>query len=1044
MNRAFGLLAALLLGVGVLAGPGAGQEQQMPPCVEDGGGKCDVAVSNVVATADDDVVVVTASVANVGANDAENVEVSASAPDDWSAPKPVVFASLPLKALPQTVRFEFSIPDSARDESATFTVRATEFEDEIETDNNSASDEVEIPPATPTTTETTTKTTTATEPELPDLQLRADAALGVDRSTMIVTAIVQNIGSAKAARAEVHADAAGWGEQIEFVRALAPKGDGDDVQLTFPIPDDRRGKSVSFEVEVEPVPREESFGNNSAKTLEVSVPLVQRPERKPDLTVDASAHLAGDQVLVSALVANAGNARSKATLLVVEAPGWGEKARPVPALLAGDGVPRTFTFAIPERERGRAVRFRALVQPVADEEATKNNEKRTEGLDIPPAEPPPDDGVSPWLIVGVVAAALGLLVLAGALAWRARPRRPRATYRGGDAGPLATFERPVRTGFAPYGQPDTPVPEDVPLAPGEPYYFWLEVGPPAVATPPGRSQLTVALFPLDGNLSIPPGADTAELVVGAEGPGRILRQPGDAPVPRSALADRRLFFPVRVGTAGQARLRCSLYHDHVLVQTRLVASPVDGQPPHGGRAAARSTVRDYTLAPQLAPTHLQRLGTHRLSIFINEARDGTHDFYFLGEQEFKSQSSVPASALQDLVEMARGALRQAAWGDRDPWAEGKRYRYGDPDAEPLAPDLARLALNGYRFYDAVINRIAGGPNEARELAALMRSPGLVQVASKEAPTQLLPAALLYDHPLDTTLQLDGYRPCPSFLAALDSAGPLEETECFLGRCPSRGDLETVCPSGFWGYRHALGMPVSVGEAPDTPAEIAYRRGPSLVVAVSTDPAFVLRVAHEQALRGLLDGLIWSYAATRADALNLLKATKAEIVYFYCHGGLSNGVPYIQVGPLEERGITRDLIRASEIEWDDPRPLVFINGCHTTALEPEQAIDFVSGLVENAHAAGVIGTEITVFEPLASAFAEGCLRRFLEGKPIGEAVRNARLALLKAGNPLGLAYIPFALASLRLHERRDVVDAATAVTVGGAHSASATAAEAAGS
>ena len=68
---------------------------------------------------------------------------------------------------------------------------------------------------------------------------------------------------------------------------------------------------------------------------------------------------------------------------------------------------------------------------------------------------------------------------------------------------------------------------------------------------------------------------------------------------------------------------------------------------------------------------------------------------------------------------------------------------------------------------------------------------------------------------------------------------------------------------------------------------------------------------------------------------------------------------------------------------------------------------------------MIGTEITIFEPLAVKFAEECLQRFLgappykEGMPIGEAVRGARLELLRLGNPLGLVYIPFVMASLRM-------------------------------
>lgn len=65
------------------------------------------------------------------------------------------------------------------------------------------------------------------------------------------------------------------------------------------------------------------------------------------------------------------------------------------------------------------------------------------------------------------------------------------------------------------------------------------------------------------------------------------------------------------------------------------------------------------------------------------------------------------------------------------------------------------------------------------------------------------------------------------------------------------------------------------------------------------------------------------------------------------------------------------------------------------------------------ASGVVGTDITVFEPLASAFAERCLARFLAGEPLGRAVRLARLGLLQEGNPLALTYVPFALAGLHL-------------------------------
>ncbi len=136
--------------------------------------------------------------------------------------------------------------------------------------------------------------------------------------------------------------------------------------------------------------------------------------------------------------------------------------------------------------------------------------------------------------------------------------------------------------------------------------------------------------------------------------------------------------------------------------------------------------------------------------------------------------------------------------------------------------------------------------------------------------------------------------------------------------------------------------MSVASGPDITSQIDWETAPRLAVGVSTDVALVRRVTHEQTLRGLRNGLEWRYAADREHVFTMLRDTKAHLVYFYCHGGMSGKVPYIQVGPPTERGITID-------------------------------------------------TEITVFEPLATEFAETCLGRFLDGMPIGEAVRAAARA-----------------------------------------------------
>lgn len=296
----------------------------------------------------------------------------------------------------------------------------------------------------------------------------------------------------------------------------------------------------------------------------------------------------------------------------------------------------------------------------------------------------------------------------------------------------------------------------------------------------------------------------------------------------------------------------------------------------------------------------------------------------------------------------------------------------------------------------------------------MRKPDRIQIAMKRSPRYILPAAMIYDVVLKTNTPLGDFSLCQEFLKAMEGPAPLEDCRCFQGDCPSRGQKTNICPSGFWGYRHALGMPLSVGGTDDVAPTIAYQQEPRIDVCVSTDPNFTERPEHEKRLKTLHHPLGWHYADTYQKTFEILRdRVQPHLVYFYCHGGIEGKIPYLQVGPPNSTGITRDDLRTEGIRWESTRPLVFINGCHTTALEPETAFNFVSAFVEVSAASGVIGTEITIFEPLARAFAEEMLQRFLSGMPAGEAVRRARLALLKKGNPLGLVYIPFTVASLQL-------------------------------
>ncbi|MDZ7269419.1 MAG: CHAT domain-containing protein [candidate division KSB1 bacterium] len=598
----------------------------------------------------------------------------------------------------------------------------------------------------------------------------------------------------------------------------------------------------------------------------------------------------------------------------------------------------------------------------------------------------------------------------------------------------------VNTGFAGLENAALPLPPQQPLLPKQSCYFWFEVSrerivgaidlqPTALPVEhlPKAARLKVALFAFESEIELTAGGDVGELQLQQDGMAAVTRpaaQPAGIP---AAWLQRRLFFLVKMpARAGRFHLRCNIYCEQVLVQSHLVTVEVAARlqrllrrrmPP------ALQTRVDFTLSRNLDVARLEHLQPHRLSVMLNDNGNGTHGFRFFGGEgnvAFKGDASLPGQELQNLITKAREALRLAAWGDSEPWQSGKQFKYnGGGGLEQLKGDLIKFAKRGYRFYDVVINRLAGGKEKARALQELMRKPGLVQIANKDSLRHLLPVAMLYDYDFDTTAPVDAYQLCPAFLQALSQAGLLSECDCFQGACPSRGQPLVICPSGFWGYRHNLGMPPSLTGTPvDAATEIRYQQAPTLVVAVSTDVNFKLRPQHEARLQTLYPGLAWHHALSREEAVTLIREVDSQVVYFYCHGGFDAGedVPYLQVGdPAQRQYITRDYLRSKlrDLPAGKPQPLVFLNGCHTTALEPEIALDLVSGFVENARAAGVIGTEITIYEALACSFAEECLRHFLDGVAIGEAVRRGRLKLLQQGNPLGLVYVPYVVASLKL-------------------------------
>jgi hypothetical protein len=565
----------------------------------------------------------------------------------------------------------------------------------------------------------------------------------------------------------------------------------------------------------------------------------------------------------------------------------------------------------------------------------------------------------------------------------------------------------VSTGFADTdGGP--PRPAERTLAAGRQYQFWLEVAPaplpfsietsPDVPLPPLDSDdvLHVVLFRFGDGLLIPSGTEVGTLRLDGRGP-------------------RRLFFPVATVLPGPSRMRVSIYCKQALLQSRVVTVEVTEEEQTLDRAAATSDL-DFAVMERLDPADLAPIKPRTLSVMVNDSGDGSHDFRFFGRDNKSRSVTLTANTVGVLLDRARQGLRLASWGspdERDPKAEPKpQYRYAEPDDDVMAEDLVELATRGFDVWVVVATALA---DDADALQALMRAPGRVEFANKDGVALMVPAACIYDYPLDMA-EAGSFTLCPDFLAnRAQGAQALQASACFQGDCPSRAKETVVCPGGFWGFRHEIGLMPSLtgkesGQHATLPTTIPARP-PVFVVGASADGALEKRPAHVLELQGIL-GTSWTERLSR-KALFQDFATHPSVVYLYGHGSVTQGMPSFEVGQGADGPITGAMLQ-KHAKWAADTPLVFLNGCGTAALGPDTAFAYAGAFMATAKASAVIGTEIAVFEDLAVRFGEEYLRRFvLDHAELGQAMRDTRVALLADGIPLGLAYVAFGATELHL-------------------------------
>jgi len=462
---------------------------------------------------------------------------------------------------------------------------------------------------------------------------------------------------------------------------------------------------------------------------------------------------------------------------------------------------------------------------------------------------------------------------------------------------------------------------------------------------------------------------------------------------------------------GSAWARVGVYYENNLLQSLLVHAQItagESIPHPSGNVADVEWVLSGSLR------NLERFDRKTVNLLTNETPNGTHLLAVVGSG-FQRQIELGEAEIIRMIGEARKALQ---WVCGDPAAK-EPYTY-EPDnvgdGRRFTEFMTGLAELGYDLYvDLVTGQDEGFEGE---LSDALARPATIQVASMRSAKFIVPWSLVYDHPFVPDRR---NTVCPDFLAKLQSrptADELAELQCFTSGCASRDDPNVVCPSGFWGFRHVIEQPLSTKQDSGTASGPAFAdvedviavRGPiEMLVGYSKQLKTVND--HLRELEGLPNSAPSAYSSL-LDVGRALKRVDLQLVYFYCHGGHRRGKAWLGLGDEPPDLFFASNLHAWAVRWPDVRPLVFINGCNTVGITPDDLLPFNKSLARS-NAAGVVGSEITIPETLGREFGREFVRGFLAGAAAGDLVRRLRLQLLSGYNPLGLAYTPYCLAKLRL-------------------------------
>ncbi|HXM34293.1 MAG TPA: CHAT domain-containing protein, partial [Pyrinomonadaceae bacterium] len=472
-------------------------------------------------------------------------------------------------------------------------------------------------------------------------------------------------------------------------------------------------------------------------------------------------------------------------------------------------------------------------------------------------------------------------------------------------------------------------------------------------------------------------------------------------LPRPPEESEELSFALRTPKEeGRASLRACVYFRGNLLQSLHVHAWITTTAGRLHRVGNEAIV-DFALTSSFVD--LEEL-PDRAVCFASNQDDSTNSFFVHGENLTRK---INLENLAGGVADARKTLTKVCAGDD---LEKPRYQFGADNLGTTAKFIESaigLARMGSSLY---VNFVTRGQDRKFEddLQTALAKPSTIQVAVTREASHVFPWALVYDK----RLVQGNNTVCPQFLADLKAGAPLDAQTCLVNGCRDVNP-NVVCPSAFWGFRHVVEQPLSIEEpsgagATNIVLTIPRTNPVPCLVGVSQELPYV--GDHKTELTAI-SGVTIDYKDSKVDIGTGLQRRDVSIVYFYCHGGRTSSQAWLGVGKKEQL-FPADL-HGWKVDWPTVHPLVFINGCNTVAITPDDLLPF-NRMLAWSRAAGVIGTEIQIPEDLAREFGRGFLVAFIAGQTAGAAIRALRLKLLQKYNPLGLAYTLYCSADLRLN------------------------------